>query len=44
VNVIDAQEKLLAYQFLRKRISIWDIIQAIHAPVHFNAFMLEGGK
>jgi hypothetical protein len=42
VNVFDAQDKLRESEFIRQGIGIRDVIQAIHEPVHFNAFLLEG--
>jgi hypothetical protein len=43
-NVFDTQDKLRESEFLRQGISIWDAIQEIHEPIHFNAFLLEGLK
>jgi hypothetical protein len=44
VNVFDAKDKLRENEFLRQKISIRDVIQIIHTPVRFNAFLLEGRK
>jgi hypothetical protein len=44
VNVFDAQYKLRESEFLRQGISIRDVIQTIHEPVHFNVFLLEDRK
>jgi hypothetical protein len=44
VNVFDAQVKLREREFLRQGVGIQDVVQAIHEPVHFNAFLLDGRK
>jgi hypothetical protein len=44
VDVFYAQYKLRESEFLRQGISTRDVIQMIHKPVQFNAFLMEGRK
>jgi hypothetical protein len=43
-NVFDLQDELRESEFLMQGIISWDVIQEIHEPVHFNAFLLECRK
>jgi hypothetical protein len=43
-NVFDPKDEIRESEFLRQGIISWDVIEAIHELVHFNAFLLEGRK